>query len=186
MLIWAHMCMLIIKKNILIPSKGHAQGLDNTALSLEAEDSNTFTEEGKKFCLSSYDKRSNSYLFDNGVNIYQFKAKYELFDYHVFLGNILKQFLFSDLLKNILLLSFNESVASSVNGSGSVNPCNHTKCLSLNNQQSWLNVLLWIYYPFAVKIYRCVGSCNTLYDLSDKLCVSDKTEDKALLTWSQE
>ena len=59
------MCMLIIKKKILIPSKGHAQGLDNTALSLEAEDSNTFIEEGKKFCLSSYDKRSNSYLFDN-------------------------------------------------------------------------------------------------------------------------
>ena len=28
-----------------------------------------------------------------------------------------------------------------------------------------------------VKLYRCVGSFNTLNDLSDKVCVSNKTED---------
>ena len=33
------------------------------------------------------------------------------------------------------------------------------------------------YYPFAVKLYRCVGSCNTLNDLSNKVCVPNKTED---------
>ena len=33
------------------------------------------------------------------------------------------------------------------------------------------------YYPFAVKLDRCVGSCNTLNDLSSKLCVPNKTED---------
>ena len=27
------------------------------------------------------------------------------------------------------------------------------------------------YYPFAVKLDRCVGSCNTLNDLSNKVCV---------------
>ena len=33
-------------------------------------------------------------------------------------------------------------------------------------------------YPFAVKLLdRCVGSCNTLYDLSNKVCVPNKTED---------
>ena len=33
------------------------------------------------------------------------------------------------------------------------------------------------YYPFAVNLYRCVGSCNTLNDLSNKVCVPNKTED---------
>ena len=32
------------------------------------------------------------------------------------------------------------------------------------------------YYPFTVKLDRCVGSCNTLNDLSNKVCVPDKTE----------
>ena len=32
------------------------------------------------------------------------------------------------------------------------------------------------YYPFAVKSDRCVGSCNTLNNLSNKVCVSNKTE----------
>ena len=33
------------------------------------------------------------------------------------------------------------------------------------------------YYPFVVKLDRCVGSCNTLNDLSNKVCVPSKTED---------
>ena len=33
------------------------------------------------------------------------------------------------------------------------------------------------YYPFAVKLDRCVGSCNTLNDLSNKAWVPNKTED---------
>ena len=32
------------------------------------------------------------------------------------------------------------------------------------------------YYPFAVKLDRCVGSCNTLNDLSNEVCVPNKTE----------
>ena len=32
------------------------------------------------------------------------------------------------------------------------------------------------YYPFAVKLDRCVRSCNTLNDLSNKVCVPNKTE----------
>ena len=34
------------------------------------------------------------------------------------------------------------------------------------------------YYPCAVKLDRCIGSCNTLNDLSDKVYVSNKTESK--------
>ena len=33
------------------------------------------------------------------------------------------------------------------------------------------------YYPFPIKLDRCVGSCNTLNDLSNKICVPNKTED---------
>ena len=33
------------------------------------------------------------------------------------------------------------------------------------------------YYPFAVKLDRCVESCNTLNDLSNKVCVPNKAED---------
>ena len=33
------------------------------------------------------------------------------------------------------------------------------------------------YYPFAVKLDRCVGSCITPNDLPNKVCVPNKTED---------
>ena len=33
------------------------------------------------------------------------------------------------------------------------------------------------YYPFAVNFDRCVGSCNSLNDLSNRVCVSNKTGD---------
>ena len=32
-------------------------------------------------------------------------------------------------------------------------------------------------YPFTVNLDRCVGSCNTLDDLSNRVCVSNETED---------
>ena len=33
------------------------------------------------------------------------------------------------------------------------------------------------YYPFVVNLDRCDGSCNSLDDLSDRIYVSNKTED---------
>ena len=33
------------------------------------------------------------------------------------------------------------------------------------------------YYPSEVKLDRCVRSCNTLNDLSNKVCIANKTED---------
>ena len=36
------------------------------------------------------------------------------------------------------------------------------------------------YCPFGVKLDRCVGSCNTLNDLSNKICVPNKTEESNL------
>ena len=40
------------------------------------------------------------------------------------------------------------------------------------------------YYSFALKLDRCVGSCNTLNDLSNKACVPNKTEDLNLTMFS--
>ena len=34
------------------------------------------------------------------------------------------------------------------------------------------------FYLFAVKLDRCVGSCNTLHDWSNKVWVPNKTEDQ--------
>ena len=69
-----------------------------------------------------------------------------------------------------------------------VSASNYTKCIFLSNQkcvtQSNLNNLHpneygqeLHYYSFAVKLGRCVGSCNTLNDSSNKVCVPNKIED---------
>ena len=70
---------------------------------------------------------------------------------------------------------------------GLVNGSNHTKCLSLSNRKCEIEHNLinlhpdeyrqeFHYYPFAVKLDRCVGSNNTLNDLSNKVCIPNKTE----------
>ena len=72
-----------------------------------------------------------------------------------------------------------------------VNRSNHTKCVSLSNHKCMIQPNLinlhpneysqkFHYYPFAVKLDGCVGSCNTLNDLSDKVCVPNKTENLKL------
>ena len=52
------------------------------------------------------------------------------------------------------------------------NASNHTKCVSLSNQNYKVQPNEWI----QVKLDKCVGSCNTFNDLSHKLCVPNKTE----------
>ena len=65
---------------------------------------------------------------------------------------------------------------------------NHTKCVSFNNQKCKIQPTLinlhlnkysqeFYYYPFEVKLDKCVRSCNTLNDLSNRVCVPNKTED---------
>ena len=69
-----------------------------------------------------------------------------------------------------------------------INAYNHTKCVSLSDQKCMIQPTLinlhsneysqeFHYYPFVVKLDKCVGSCNTLNDLSNKVCVPNKTED---------
>ena len=69
-----------------------------------------------------------------------------------------------------------------------VHASNHTKCISLSKKKFEIRSTLinshpneysqeFHFYPFAVKLDRYVGSCNTLNDLSKKVCVLNKTED---------
>ena len=63
---------------------------------------------------------------------------------------------------------------------GVVNGSIHTKCISLSNQKCRAQPTLinlhsneyrqeFNYYPF-VNLDSCVGSCNTLNDLSNSMC----------------
>ena len=61
---------------------------------------------------------------------------------------------------------------------------------SLSNQPSLINSHSneysqeFQYNPFAVKLDRFVGSCNTLNDLSNKVCVPKKTKDLNLSVYN--
>ena len=72
-----------------------------------------------------------------------------------------------------------------------VNGFNHTKCVSLSDQKCMIQPALINlhpneysqeahYYPFAANLDRCAGSCNTLNDLSNKVCVPNKTKGLSL------
>ena len=69
-----------------------------------------------------------------------------------------------------------------------LNASNHTKCVSLSRPKCEIQPTLinlrpneynqeLHYYTFAVKLDRCIGSCNTVNDLSNNVCVPNKTED---------
>ena len=69
-----------------------------------------------------------------------------------------------------------------------VNASSHTKCVSLDNQKcTTQSTLINLrsnecsqeihYYPFTNKLDRCAESFNTFNDLSNKVCVSNKTDD---------
>ena len=67
--------------------------LNNTAIYAEKLYSINFTENSKKFCLSLHYNGANSYLFVNGTEIYEFKAKNsEIVATPLCLGNISKDF----------------------------------------------------------------------------------------------
>ena len=70
------------------------------------------------------------------------------------------------------------------------NASNHTKCMSLSylkcmTQPTLINLHPYEcshefhYHSFTVKLDKCVGSCNTLNDLSNKVCVPNKTRFKS-------
>ena len=59
-----------------------------------------------------------------------------------------------------------------------------TKCVSLNNETCMINSFLidlnlaeLKYCPFMISSDKCSGSCNSIDDLSTKICVPSKTKD---------
>ena len=73
-----------------------------------------------------------------------------------------------------------------------VSASDHTKCVPLNNQKYMTQpTLIHLHYneysqefncyPFVVKLDRYVGICINLNDLSNKVCVPNKTEDLNLI-----
>ena len=70
---------------------------------------------------------------------------------------------------------------------GLVNASNYTKCVSFTNQKCTTYPTLINLHPnectqelhysaFKLNLDRCMGNCNTLNDLSNKVCVPSKTE----------
>ena len=69
-----------------------------------------------------------------------------------------------------------------------INVSNHTECISLNNQKCMTQPTIMNFYPneytqglrynsFDFNLDRHVGSCNSLDDLSNRVCAPNKTED---------
>ena len=65
---------------------------------------------------------------------------------------------------------------------------NHTNYVLLSNQKCMVQPTLinihpneysqeFHYYSLVIKLDRCVGNCNTRNNLSNKICVLNKTED---------
>ena len=87
-------------KAILILDIGPTQGLDDTTLTTEAKYPINFTQPRKRFVLSLHYNGSNSFLFVNATEIYQFKAKDSgIKDYTLCLGNNSKDFLINNMKK---------------------------------------------------------------------------------------
>ena len=80
-------------RNILVLGKDLIQGIDGTTIYAEKMYSTNFTAANKKFCLSLPYNGDNSYLFVNGKEIINFKAKdSEIVNTSICLGNISKVF----------------------------------------------------------------------------------------------
>ena len=78
-------------RSILVLGKAFIQGIDCTTIYAEKIYSTNFTVENKTFCLSLHYNGDNSYLFVNGKEIINFKAKdSEIVLYPLCLGKISK------------------------------------------------------------------------------------------------
>ena len=61
------------KKETLILGEGPTQGLDDTTLTAEVQYPINLTQSEKRFILNLHQNGGNSFLFSNGVKIYQLK-----------------------------------------------------------------------------------------------------------------
>ena len=79
--------------NTLVLGKDFTQGINGTTVYAEKTYSTNFTVTNKKICLSLHYNSDSSYLFVNGKQIVNFKAKdSETVPYPLCLGNVSKDF----------------------------------------------------------------------------------------------
>ena len=79
--------------NTLVLGKDFTQGINGTTVYAEKMYSTNFTVTNKKICLSLHYNSDSSYLFVNGKQIVNFKAKdSETVPYPLCLGNVSKDF----------------------------------------------------------------------------------------------
>ena len=118
--------------------------------------------EGVKFFSVDYNPIDNNNILD--IHKYLMKITW----YKIMFGLIKK--IFIGLLSSVVNASY------------------HTKYIYLSNQRCKIQPTLinlhpneycqeFHYYPSLVKLDRRVGSCNTLNDLSNKVCIANKLED---------
>ena len=82
-----------IANNILVLGKEFIQGVNGTTIYAEKMYSTNFTVTNKKFCLRLHYNGDSSYLFVDGKEIVNFKAKYsEILPYQFCPGNVSKDF----------------------------------------------------------------------------------------------
>ena len=87
-------------KDLIILGEGPTQGLDDTTFTAEAIYPINFTKQNNRFVLSIHYNGSNSFLFVNTTEIYQFKENNsKIKDYTLCLGNISKDFTINNMKK---------------------------------------------------------------------------------------
>ena len=92
-----------MKNDILVLGKEPTQGFEHT-LTAEKLYNINFTVGGKKFCLSLHYNGDNSYLFVNGVEQFNFKAKdSSIVANQLCLGNISKDWGVRNMKKNRII-----------------------------------------------------------------------------------
>ena len=80
-------------RSILVLGKDFLQGIDNATIYAEKMYSTNFTVDNKKFCLGLHYNGDSSYLFVNGKEIINFKAKdSDITAYPLCLGGLSKDF----------------------------------------------------------------------------------------------
>ena len=80
-------------KDFLILDEGRTQGLEDTTLTAEAKYSIKFSRSQRRLCVNLHYYGSNSFLFANATEIYQFKGNDSgIKKYTLCLGNISKDF----------------------------------------------------------------------------------------------
>ena len=146
-----------------------------------------FAVENKTFCLSLHYNGDNSYLFVNGKQVINFKAKdSEIKAYQLCLGNISKDFSASGwedtgLYGNVYDFSVDYSA---ITNDKILDIHNYLECAlecaSIKNQECKARTKIIdvnsnepVFYPFSIKVNKCGRSCKGINDPYAKLCVPD-------------